>query len=89
MSAPVDRDVKMMVPVVLDVPGMVADLIAMGWMVAKLEQACGFSVGYIHYLRKNPEAEVSYQRAARLYNLWCDEQARGTERAQSVATPTT
>lgn len=59
-----------MVPAVLDIEQMLADLTQSGWLDQKLETACGLSNGYIRQLRVGRISRVSWVYGARLYNLW-------------------
>jgi len=67
---PVDRDVPQMIPVDIDVPSILQDLMAQGWNHHRIEIACGFANGYVAKLRAQQQPRMQYQYAARLFNLW-------------------
>lgn len=67
-----------MIPANIDYQAVVQELNKFGINNYKLEAICGFSEGYITHLMAGDYRDMSYQRAARLYNFWCEErQARG------------
>ncbi len=63
-----------MLPPALDHVSMLDDLRKWGWADYKIEMACGFSRGYVAQLRCSNISEMSYNRAARLFNFWEMEQ---------------
>lgn len=63
----------MPLPANVDHAGILSDLARWGWRDFKIETACGFSRGYIAQLKCGNVQQMSYQRAARLHNLWEDE----------------
>jgi hypothetical protein len=69
-----------MIPANIDYVAIVEELNAWGMGDYKLELICGFSEGYLRHLKNGSYRDMTYQRAARLYNFWCDErQARGMQ----------
>lgn len=78
-----------MIPANVDHIQILADLNIWGLRDYKIEAICGFSIGYVSYLKGNPDTRMSYDRAARLYNFWWDEQkardSRGTEQTHNAA----
>lgn len=62
-----------MIPVQIDVVGIVAELRARGWTDYKLEIATGLGQGYIAQCRMGNVKNPSYGKAARLYNFWVQE----------------
>lgn len=63
-----------MIPPAIDHVAILDDLRAWGWCNYKVEIACGFTRGYVAQLRCGNIAEMSYNRAARLFNFWEEEQ---------------
>lgn len=61
------------IPANIDVLAILQDLKDWGWRDHKIEIACGLSVGYVDHLRRGDIIQISYQRAARLYNFWLSE----------------
>jgi hypothetical protein len=61
-----------MIPANIDHVAIIADLNRRGLKDFKIETICGFSVGYVAHLRKSVK-QMTYQRAARLYNFWLSE----------------
>lgn len=59
-----------MIPVEIDVDGILRDLNAWGWRDQKIEAVCGFSDGYCAKLRAGPRPKRPYQYLARLHNFW-------------------
>lgn len=78
----------MMIPVDLDVPAILEDLRGKGWNARSIEMVCGFSNGYVYWLRKQIQPRMQYQQAARLYNLWFSEQGPMLERPLTEAAST-
>ena len=70
-----------MIPANIDYQSIVEELQRFGISAYKLELICGFSEGYIsRHLLRGHYRDMTYQRAARLYNFWCEErQMRGLE----------
>ena len=62
-----------MIPANIDQIALLADLNRLGWKDYMLTEALGFSEGYISQLKCGNVAQMSYQKAARLYNFWCEE----------------
>lgn len=62
-----------MIPANIDHVSIVADLNARGLKDFKIETICGFSSGYIAQLKCGNVKQMTYQRAARLYNFWLSE----------------
>ena len=81
-----------MIPANIDHRAIIAELNAWGLRDYKIEAICGFSVGYVAQLKCGNIEQMTYQRAARLYNFWCDEVrlqvSHGTLQTQSHATTT-
>lgn len=75
-----------MIPPALDHVSMLNDLRDWGWSDYKLEMACGFSRGYVAQLRCANINEMSYNRAARLFNFWEAEQELYWERELAKST---
>lgn len=80
MNSPVDRDCPSLIPADLDVQSILNDLRAWGWRHSKIELACAFGNGYIRKVALSVQPHMGYQHAARLYNLWADEQTRWAAR---------
>lgn len=62
-----------MIPANIDYRAIVQELNSFGIGDYKLEVICGFSDGYIRHLKDGSYRDMTYQRAARLYNFWCEE----------------
>jgi hypothetical protein len=62
-----------MIPANIDTVHILRDLNEWGWRDYKIEMACGFSKGYIAQVRCRNVKEMTYARAARLYNFWLAE----------------
>jgi hypothetical protein len=71
-----------MIPANIDHVSIIAELNAWGLRDYKIELICGFSVGYVAQLKCGNVAQMTYQRAARLFNFWEEEKvlrcSRGT-----------
>jgi hypothetical protein len=69
-----------LIPANIDHAAIIADLNARGLRDFKIETICGFSIGYVAQLKCGGVKQMSYQRAARLYNFWLSEveDPRGT-----------
>jgi len=65
-----------MIPANIDHQHIIGELNAWGLRDYKIEMICGFSVGYVAQLKCGNVKQMTYQRAARLYNFWFEE--RGT-----------
>lgn len=65
-----------MIPANIDHLAILIDLNSWGIRDYKIELICGFSVGYVSQIKGGNVKQMSYQRAARLYNFWFDEAAR-------------
>lgn len=63
-----------MIPANIDHCQLIADLNTWGLRDYKIELICGFSVGYVAQLKCGNVQQMTYQRAARLYNFWEEEQ---------------
>ena len=67
-----------MIPANIDHKQILEDLNTWGLRDYKIEAICGYSVGYVGQLKTDKIVQMTYQRAARLYNFWFEErQARG------------
>lgn len=74
------------IPANIDHVRVLADLNAWGYRDYRIEAICGFSVGYVSQLKCGNVKQMTYQRAARLWNFWCEEHdSRGTLQTHSVA----
>lgn len=73
-----------MIPAELDISAMLADLKTWGWNDYKIEVACDYSKGYVSQVRNRFITFMSYQRAARLYNLWESERDLQTQQVQVI-----
>lgn len=62
-----------MIPANIDYVALVEELNSFGIGDYKLELICGFSDGYIRHLKNGSYRDMTYQRAARLYNFWAEE----------------
>lgn len=72
-----------MIPANIDQTTLLADLNAWGLNDYKIKEILGFSEGYIAQLKCGNIAQMSYQRAARLYNLWDEERMLRVQRLQT------
>lgn len=72
-----------MIPVEIDAMQMITDLNGWGWRDSKIEVVCGFSKGYVAQIRFGNVRMLAYQRAARLFNFWTEEQAKAPAREAS------
>lgn len=86
-----------MIPVEIDVDGILNDLTTWGWRDFKIETVCGFSSGYVSQIRCGNVRMLAYQRAARLFNFWESEREihlirenapRGTLQTRAVSVTT-
>jgi hypothetical protein len=69
-----------MIPANLDYVSIVEELNSWGIVDYKIEVICGFSQGYIRHMKAGTYQDMTYQRAARLYNFWAEErQDRGLD----------
>ncbi len=78
-----------MIPAGIDHLVLLADLKRWGWQDNKIELACAFSGGYVSQLKCGNIKDMSYSKAARLYNFWeaeRDLQTRRESSAQSAGT---
>lgn len=66
----------MHIPGNIDHLGIITDLKSWGLLDSKIELICGFSTGYVARLRHGHVKQMTYQRAARLYNFWVDEKGQ-------------
>jgi hypothetical protein len=62
-----------MIPANIDHVSIVEDLNKRGIRDFKIETICGFSCGYVAQLKCGNIKQMTYQRAARLYNFWRSE----------------
>ena len=65
-----------MIPANIDHVAILLELNAWGLRDYKIEAICGFSVGYVAQLKCGNVQQMTYQRAARLYNFWFDERGQ-------------
>lgn len=73
-----------MIPASIDYQAIIHDLIEYGFGPYKIDLVCGFYEGATADMLNGRNREMSYQRAARLYNFWWDER---TARGLQVFTP--
>ena len=69
-----------MIPANIDHVEIIRDLNARGLRDYKIETICSFSVGYVAQLKCGNVKQMTYQRAARLYNFWLEEKQRDVPR---------
>jgi hypothetical protein len=69
-----------MIPSEIDAFSIIEDLKRWGWNINKIQQACGFSRGYLSQVARGKIHLMTYQRAARLFNFWQSERALFEER---------
>lgn len=62
-----------MIPGNIDHQQILADLNTWGLKDNKIELICGYSEGYVSLLKRGKIRQMTYQRAARLYNFWEEE----------------
>ena len=62
-----------MIPPNIDHRSIIADLNEWGIGDYKIELVCGFAQSYVGQLKNANIRQMTYQRAARLYNFWCEE----------------
>ncbi len=60
----------MSIPAGIDHLMLLADLKRWGWQDNKIELACDFSSGYVSQLKCGNIKDMSYSKAARLFNFW-------------------
>lgn len=58
-----------MIPLV-DVVQVLADLEEWGWRPGKIDNVCGFSLGYVAQIKCGNVRVLGHERAVRLYNFW-------------------
>lgn len=58
------------IPIEIDSLQMIDDLNRWGWSDRGIEKSCGYSRFYVGQVRCGNVRMMSYQRAARLFNLW-------------------
>jgi hypothetical protein len=69
----------------IDSKQLIEDLSKWGWLDFKIETVCGFSRGYVAQIRCGNIKEMSYARAARLYNFWLEEEHKNKPAPQVTA----
>lgn len=62
-----------MIPAGIDYKGIIADLNTWGIRDYKIELICGFTIGYIAQVKCGAIKQMTYPRAAVLFNFWEDE----------------
>lgn len=81
------------IPVSLDHTQILDSLNQWGIRDYKIEAICGFTIGYVAQLRCGAIKQMTYQRAARLYNFYVAEwhlnASRGTLSSQCATETTT
>ncbi len=75
------------IPANVDFLAILCDLNRWGWRDLRIEVICGFSSGYVAQLKAGTIRQMSYQRGARLYNLWDEEGDRRISQGLHVETP--
>lgn len=73
-----------MIPANIDYQAIVRELNSYGFGNYKIDTICGFADGCVAYVMAGYNRDMTYQRAARLYNFWCEER---TQRGLDVLTP--
>ena len=63
------------IPAHIDHQAIIKDLNALGHKDYSIEMLCGYSIGYVAQLKCGNIQRMSYDRAARLYNIWVEETA--------------
>lgn len=58
-----------MIPAHLDFNALIADLEGVGLCRSKIEYLCGFSECYLSHVTRGKISDMTYRRAAKLYNL--------------------
>ena len=61
------------IPAHIDHQAIIKDLNALGHKDYSIEMLCGYSIGYVAQLKCGNIQRMSYDRAARLYNIWVEE----------------
>lgn len=75
-----------MIPANIDYCAIVRELVTWGIVPSKIELICGFSQGYVSHMLEGRYKDMTYQRAARLYNFWWDErELRGLNTMQVLS----
>jgi hypothetical protein len=72
-----------MIPANIDQVHLIQDLNEWGLNDYKIKEILGFSEGYIAQLKCGNITQMSYQRAARLYNFWFEERDLHLRRLQN------
>jgi hypothetical protein len=67
-----------MIPANIDHVGIIKNLNSWGIKDYKIEQILGYAHGYVAQLKCGNIEQMTYQRAARLYNFWEEEKALQT-----------
>ncbi len=62
-----------MIPPNIDYEAMLRSLNEWGVRDYKIESICALSEGYVAQLKCGNIGQMTYQRAARLYNFWCEQ----------------
>lgn len=65
-----------MIPANIDYRAIVQELESFGFGPYKIDLICGFHEGAVADIAAGRTREMSYQRAARLYNFWWDERVK-------------
>ena len=58
-----------MIPESIDPQALLRDLNAAKWKDCYIEEACGFSKGYVSQIKCGNVKNMSYEKGAKLYNL--------------------
>jgi hypothetical protein len=76
-----------MIPASIDYKAIVLELNSWGIGDYKIELICGLAKSAVAHLKDNNDRDMTYQRAARLYNFWWDERTARGLNAFSVIAP--
>lgn len=63
----------MPIPTEIDFPALIQQLKDLKWSDREIEDECGFRHGYLTQVRGGYIKEMSYDKGAKLYNLWLRE----------------
>ena len=77
-----------MIPPNIDLAQVVADLNAWGWRDYKIEIRCGLGKGYIAQVRCGNIKSPAYDKGARLFNFWFEENEAHLQTHLSLVTST-
>ncbi len=63
---------RAVIPVKVDVEGILADFARIGWSEYRVEKTCALPKGWLYKARTGVTADPGYSKLARIYNLWED-----------------